>query len=164
MSMEAQNKVFAVLDDRHISYQVTRHPAVFTIDEMDCLQIAHMDKVAKNLFLRDDKKRKYYLIVMQKDKSANLKELRHRIGSRPLSFANEEDLKKYLGLAKGEVSPLGVLNDIDGIVTVIIDNDLASYEFVGIHPNDNTATVWIAVEDLVRVLKAKKQEVLFVDL
>lgn len=164
MSIEAQNKVFALLDKMHFSYEVVHHPAVFTIEEMYSLQIGHMDKVAKNLFIRDDKKRKYYLLVIQNDKSVNLKELQHRIESRRLSFASEYDLNKYLGLAKGEVSPFGTLNDIDNIVTVIIDKDLERHEFIGVHPNDNTATVWISVNDLVKILNVKKQEIIFMDL
>lgn len=164
MSTESQNKVFTLLDEMHISFHVVHHPAVFTIQEMENLQVEHMDKVVKNLFIRDDKKRKYYLLVMQKDKSANLKELRYLIESRPLSFASEDDLSKYLGLSKGEVTPFGVLNDEDNIVTVIIDKDLTNYDFIGIHPNDNTATVFISVDDLVKILKVKRIEIMFIDL
>ena len=162
MSVEAQNKVLEILDKMNIPYKVIRHPAVFTIEEMNNLQIEHMDKVAKNLFVRDDKKRKYYLIVMRNDKSANLRELRHKIGSRPLSFAGDDDLKHYLKLSKGEVTPFGALNDTDNIVTVIIDSDLEGCEFIGVHPNDNTATVWIAAGDLVKVLKDKQKDIMFV--
>lgn len=162
--MKHKNKVFDLLDKLHISYQVVHHPAVFTIEEMYSLQLEHMDKVAKNLFIRDDKKRKYYLLVVQNNKSVNLKELQHQIGSRRLSFASEDDLNKYLGLAKGAVTPFGVLNDTDNIVTIIIDKELEHHEFIGIHPNDNTATVWISVNELVKILNIKKQEIIFMDL
>ena len=65
----------------------------------------------KNLFLRDDKKRHYYLVVVKKDKAVDLKGLRALLGSRPLSFASEQDLSRCLGLPKGAVTPLGILND-----------------------------------------------------
>ena len=164
MPTQAKNKVLALLDEMQISYQMVDHPAVFTMEEMERLQIAHMDKVVKNLFIRDDKKRNYYLIAMKSDKSANLKELRQKIGSKPLTFANEEELSRYLGLGKGEVSPLGAINDADNAVTVIIDSDLKKCEFIGIHPNDNTATIYLSVDDLVKVLRAKGQNIMFVDL
>lgn len=164
MSIESQNKVFSLLDEMNISYQVVHHIAVFTIEEMHSLQMENMDKVAKNLFIRDDKKQNYYLIVIQNNKSINLKEMQQLIGSRRLSFASEADLHKYLGLNKGEVTPFGVLNDNDNMVTVIIDKDLVQQESVGIHPNDNTATVWISVNDLVKILKIKNKEIKLMNL
>jgi len=164
MPTHEKSKVLALLDEMQISYQIINHPAVFTIEEMERLQIAHMDKVVKNLFLRDDKKRNYYLIAMKSNKSANLKELRHKIESKPLSFASEDDLCRILGLGKGAVSPLGAINDADNIVTVIIDKELVKYDFIGMHPNDNTATVYIPADDLVKILDAKGQKILFVDL
>jgi len=164
MSTEEKNKVLSLLNEMKIFYQLIDHPPVFTIEEMDRLQIEHMDKVVKNLFIRDDKKRSYYIVVMRSDKSVNLKELRRKIDSRPLTFASKDDLNTYLGLISGEVSPLGAINDADNIVTVIFDNTLKEYEFIGVHPNDNTATVFISLDDLVKVLTAKGQNILFVDL
>jgi Ala-tRNA(Pro) deacylase len=164
MPMDEKQKVFALLEAMDIPYRAVDHPAVFTIEEMERLKIDHMDKVVKNLFLRDDKKRNFYLVAMKNDKSANLKELRHRIGSRPLTFAGEDDLRLRLGLGKGEVTPFGAINDAENMVTVIIDNDLAELEFIGIHPNDNTATVYLAVNDLVKVLGTKNQNMMFIDI
>ena len=71
MSVEAQERVFALLRELNIPYQVVDHPAVYTIEDMVNLKLEHIDKVAKNLFVRDDKKRNYYLVVIQQDKSAN---------------------------------------------------------------------------------------------
>jgi len=99
------------------------------------------------------------MLVIQKDKSANLKEVRNQLGSKRLSFASEGDLSKYLGLSKGEVTPFGVLNDTDNAVKVIIDKDQADYELIGVHPNDNRGTVWITVGDLEKVLKSSGHKV-----
>ncbi|MCL1803727.1 MAG: prolyl-tRNA synthetase associated domain-containing protein [Eubacteriaceae bacterium] len=148
----SQSKVFEFLDSLAIEYSVQSHRAVFTIEDMESLEMEHIDRVAKNLFVRDDKKEHYYLVVIAKDKTANLKDLQHKIGSRRLSFASENDLDKYLGLKKGEVSPFGALNDEANAVKIIIDEDLAGYEFIGVHPNDNTATVWISAGNLVAAL------------
>ena len=163
MSSEAQNNVLALLDRMGIPYRITQHKAVYTIDDMENLELEHIEHVVKNLFLRNDKKSRYYLVVIPKDKTANLKELQARILSRRLSFASEEDLMKYLGLPKGAVSPFGTLNDTENMVTVVFDGVLRDGDFIGVHPNENTATVWITVDDLVKVLRGKGQEVLFAD-
>lgn len=164
MSAEEKEKVFAVLNAAGIGYKAENHPAVFTVEDMINLQISHIDKIAKNLFLRDDKKRDYYILVMKSDKSANLKQLRRLIGSRPLTFADENDLNEYLGLSKGAVSPLGVLNDIGNTVTVIIDNELKSFDFIGIHPNDNTATIFISIDDLIKVIGNDGRRIIFAEI
>ena len=155
---EAQRAVYALLDKLNISYKVTNHPAVFTIEDMENLKMEHIEKVAKNLFVRDDKKRNYYLLMIQKDKIADLKDVRQKLDSIRLSFASEEDLSKHLGLSKGEVTPFGVMNDSENTVDVYIDKDLADYDFIGVHPNDNTATVWITVSDLTKALKSANHE------
>jgi len=162
MPVEAKEEVFTLLDKMGIQYEVEHHAAVFTIEDMENLNMVHIDKVAKNLFVRDDKKRNYYLLVIKKDKSANLKEVQNQLGSKRLSFASEGDLSKYLGLSKGEVTPFGVLNDTENAVNVVIDKDLAGYEFIGVHPNDNRATVWIAVGDLEKVLKSVGHKVQYI--
>ena len=164
MNSQAKDKVLNLLNRMGISYRIVEHPAVFTMEEMFALQVEDSDKVIKNLFIRDDKKRSYYLVAMRGDKSVNLKELRSRIGSRPLTFASEDDLGKYLGLSKGAVSPLGAINDADNLVTVIIDSDLKNFDFIGIHPNDNRATIFISVDDLIKILEEKGQTIMFVDL
>ncbi len=164
MSVEAQTEVYSLLDAMQISYEVTEHPPVFTIEEMISVDIKHPENVVKNLFLRDDKKRNYYLVVMDKDKQVNLKELKDKLGGRPLRFASEEDLYKYLKLTKGAVTPFGVIHDPEHSVVVVIDNALRSYDFIGIHPNTNTATVWIGVNDLVRLVENQGNRILFMDI
>ncbi|MBQ4132362.1 MAG: prolyl-tRNA synthetase associated domain-containing protein [Desulfovibrionaceae bacterium] len=155
--------VYSLLDEMQISYELTEHPPVYTIEEMISVDIKHPDNVVKNLFLRDDKKRNYFLVVMDKDKQVNLKELKDKLESRPLRFASEDDLYKYLKLTKGAVTPFGVINDENHQVAVVIDNVLKSYEFIGIHPNTNTATVWIAVDDLVRLVEKQGNPIIFMD-
>ena len=93
------------------------------------------------------------LIVLRKDKQVNLKKIRTELNCKPLSFASEEDLEKYLGLSKGAVSPFGILNDTECRVEVVFDKDILLYEHIGVHPNDNTATVWISPRDLEFIIK-----------
>lgn len=148
-----KQEVLAYLDGRGVQYQVVEHEAVFTMEAMEALGLPFADEIVKNLFLRDDKKRSYYLVVMPEDKPANLKELRRSIESRPLRFASDEDLAAYLGLFGGAVSPFGILNDEASAVEVIFDEELKGYQGLGIHPNDNTATVHIGLNDVIAMLE-----------
>ena len=121
--------------------------------ELAEIEIPYPEADAKNLFVRDDKKRNYYLITVKGDKRVALKEFRKATQTRPLSFASEEYLMKLLGLTAGSVTPLGVLNDEERKVTVFLDRDFFEESgLIGVHPNDNTATVWLKAEDLVRLI------------
>lgn len=153
-----------LLDQLKISYRIVEHPPANTIEEIDSFHLPDAYAIAKNLFLRDEKKRHYYLIVMRKDKTANLKKICLSLGSRPLSFASEENLLDYLGLRKGAVTPLGILNDENKKVEVIFDKDLLLFRSVGIHPMENTATVWLSLVDLVGIIKMHGNTVSYLEL
>lgn len=113
--------------------------------------------------MRDDEKRAYYLITLTGSKTVDLKEFRRRYGARPLSFASADDLRSIMGLESGSVTPLELLNDEGREATVFLDADLAS-GIIGVHPNDNTATVWMRAADLVRVVENHGNEVRIVEL
>ena len=157
-----RQKVFAVLAEMQIAYELMEHPAVYTIEEMDQLTISHKENIVKNLFVRDVKKLQYFLIVLQKDKHVDLKRIKAELNSRPLSFASEDDLAKYLGLNKGSVTPFGVLNDSTCKVTVVLDEDILSFEQIGVHPNENTATVLLRPRDLEAIIKKHGNEILHI--
>ena len=162
--MDNKENVFKKLDELSISYKVIYHEAAYTIEGMEALHLENMKDVAKNLFLRDYKGRKHYLVVLEKDKMADLKYIKTQIGSTPLSFASEERLMKYLKLSKGSVSPLGVLNDAEGEVMVVFDKELALKEKIGVHPNDNTATVFMDFKDLQKVIELNGNKICFIDI
>lgn len=111
-----QLEITKMLNDLNIPFRVVEHPAAMTIEEIDRFALPNSEAIAKNLFVRDDKKKNYYLITVRKDKKVDLKELRRQLNSRPLSFASENDLKFYLGLNKGAVTPLGILNQFGSFV------------------------------------------------
>lgn len=162
--MENQEGIYKKLEEMGIAYEVEHHRAVFTIEEMEALALPFQEDVVKNLFLRDDKGKEYYLVVLKKDKKSDLKVLRHAIGSRPLSFASEERLEKVMKLSKGEVTPLGILNDEEGKVIVVFDRDLCEKEKIAVHPNDNRATLWLRFTDLVRIIEENGNRVLFAEI
>lgn len=147
--------VYAFLDNAGIWHEITEHPAVFTMGELTDVVLPYPDADAKNLFVRDDKKQNWYLITVKGDKRVNLKEFRKTHGTRPLSFASADELKAVLGLFPGSVSPFGLLNDSECKVRFYLDADFVSSPdgLVGIHPNDNTATVALKAADLIDIIK-----------
>lgn len=149
----SKEEVYLKLKELNIEYLKIDHIPIYTIDEANGLDIENKEYIAKNLFLRDDKKRNYYLLVVKSSKKIDLNDLKNKINSRRLSFASEIDLEKYLKLKKGSVTPLGVLNDVERKVKVIIDEDILKEEIVGVHPNDNDATVFMKTKDLIRLIE-----------
>ncbi len=106
-----KTETYQYLDAHGVSYEAVEHPAIFTVEESEALGLSHSEAGAKNLFLRDDKKRNYYLVTMRKNLTVDLKQIQQMIGSRRLSFASEEALREILQLERGSVTPLGLLND-----------------------------------------------------
>ena len=163
MCKEKKEAVYAALDELGISYELWEHPAVYTIEEMLQVGLPHPEQVVKNLFLRDAKGRRHFLVVVPGEKQVDLRALGERLGAGKLSFASEERLQKYLGLERGSVTPLGVLNDSGREVTVVLDEALRALPRVAVHPNHNTATVALALEDLVRVIQNHGNPLTFVE-
>jgi len=162
--MSKQQKVYERLDKLEIDYKVTHHKAVFTIEETEELSLDTGGNFVKNLFLKDARGRRHFLVVLEKDKKVNLKDLRGKLESSALSFASEERLEKYLQLTKGSVTPLGIINDDECKVEVIFDQDLIGEEIIGVHPNDNTATVWISFENLKEVIEENGNIIKYVEI
>lgn len=148
-----KQETYDYLTQKGVEYEVTEHKAVFNMAELDEVNLPYPECDAKNLFVRDDKKRNYYLITVKGDKRVNLKEFRKQNGTKPLTFASPDDLLAIMGLTPGSVTPLGVLNDTELRVHAFIDKDFFDEpQIIGAHPNDNTATVWLKAEDLIRLM------------
>lgn len=146
--------VYHYLDSRNIWHEITEHEAVYSMGELSSVTLPYPEADAKNLFVRDDKKQKYYLITVKGDKRVDLKAFRQRNHTRPLSFAAPEELRMMLGLVPGSVSPFGLLHDEQGRVEFFLDRAfLEAPGLIGIHPNDNTATVWLKTADFIGLLE-----------
>lgn len=145
--------VYRLLRDEGIRHEITEHPAVYSMAESSAVALPYPEADAKNLLVRDGKKQHYYLITVKGDKRVDLKAFRQRHGTRSLSFASAEDLMALLGVIPGAVTPLGLLNDSECRVALYLDEEFRQPPgLIGIHPNDNTATVWLRAEDLVRLI------------
>ena len=160
-----KQETYDYLTIKGVEYEVTEHKAVFNMAELDEVNLPYPECDAKNLFVRDDKKRNYYLITVKGDKRVNLKEFRKQNGTKPLTFASPEDLLAIMGLTPGSVTPLGVLNDTELKVHAFIDKDfLDELYIIGVHPNDNTATVWLKAEELIKLMREHGNTVDIVEL
>lgn len=160
-----KQEVYDFIKSKNIWYEITEHKAVFNMDELSEIEIPYPEYNAKNLFVRNDKKRNYYLITVKGNKRVDLKEFRNNNGTRPLSFASEQDLMSIMNLIAGSVTPLGLLNDKDLKVTFYLDKDfLNDKQIIGVHPNENTATLWLKVTDLIDIIKEHGNQVNIVEL
>ena len=149
-----KQEIYKYLDSRQIRYEITEHKAVYNMAEAAEISLPYPEFEAKNLFVRDDKKRNYYLITVKGDKRVDLKTFKQKHQTRSLSFASDGDLMSFLGLIPGAVTPLGLLNDEERSVQFFMDAEfLREPGMIGVHPNDNTATIWLKAEDLLRLLE-----------
>ncbi|CAK1222644.1 prolyl-tRNA synthetase associated domain-containing protein [Fructobacillus tropaeoli] len=155
-----KSEVFEYLQQKNVWHEITEHQALFSMDSIVDVDLPYPDADAKNLFVRDDKKRNYYLITVKGDKRVDLKAFRKENQTRPLSFASEEDLLRLMDLIPGSVSPFGLLNDEDRQVNFFLDEEfLKEPGLIGIHPNENTATVWLKTLDLLEMIQEHGNEV-----
>jgi Ala-tRNA(Pro) deacylase len=145
--------IYQILDELKIPFQKYEHPAVYTVAEAEKYDIQIDAGMTKNLFLRNKKGDKYFLVVMEGKKRADLKELGLMLDEPKLSFASPEKMSEYLGLTPGSVSPFGLINDSGKVVKVLVDKALMTYDRLGFHPNVNTATLAINTNDFKRFLE-----------
>lgn len=143
--------IYEILDKLKISYEEISHKAVFTVEEANAIQEQINGVGCKNLFLTN-KKGKYYIYVLEDSKQANLKELQIFLNEKRLSFGKEEELNEILKLTKGSVTPLGIINDKDNLVTILLDKDLIDKRILA-HPNVNTKTMSLEYKDLIKIIE-----------
>ena len=156
--------IYELIKSLNIWHEITEHKAVYNMAEVAEIEMPYPEADAKNLFVRDDKKRNYYLITVKGEKRVDLKQFAEKHGTRKLSFASADDLMSILGLIPGAVTPFGLLNDIENKVTFYLDSDFLGSDLIGIHPNDNTATVWLKTSDLIDIIKSHGNEVILTEI
>lgn len=160
-----KQEIYEFIKNKNIWFDITEHKAVFNMNELSEIEVPYPEYDAKNLFVRDDKKRNYYLITVKGNKKVDLKTFSNTNNTRRLSFASNEDLMSILNLIPGSVTPLGLLNDKDLKVTFYLDKEfLENKKIIGVHPNENTATIYLKVEDLIKIIKEHGNKVNIVEL
>jgi Ala-tRNA(Pro) deacylase len=156
-----ETAVYEALGALGVPFERFEHPPVFTVEQA-LEHWAGIDAVhCKNLFLRNKKGDRHYLVVAAHTTAVDIATLAGRVGESRLSFASAERLAAHLGLTPGAVSPFGLINDRTGAVRVVLDKTLQSASKVGFHPNVNTATVVLRFADFERFLAARGNPVTF---
>lgn len=156
--------IYQFFSSHGIKYECHHHPAVFTCEEADRILPSLPGAKTKNLFLRDKRGRRHFLITIGYEKIVDLKALALILGTSRLSLASPERLKKHLGVDPGAVSILGVVNDLVGEVEVVIDKIIWASKAFLCHPLVNTSTVVILKEDLSRFLDLTRHSARIIDL
>jgi len=157
---EKEAQVYRYLDDLGISYTRYEHPPVYTVEEAEKYWKDITGAHTKNLFLRDNKGKRHFLVVLEQSRELSLDEMSKTLNAGKLSFASERRLEKYLGLGTGAVSPFGLINDQGKKVEFVMDENLKKYQWINFHPNVNTATITISVEDFLRFVEATQHRIL----
>ena len=142
------------LQELGIAFTRHEHPPVATVGEA-AAHWAGIDAThCKNLFLRNQKGNRHYLVVLTASKKADLRAVADQIGDGKLSFGSPERLMTHLGLTPGSVSPFGLINDGEHAVRVALDRDFQTAARLAFHPNINTVTLTIAAADFKKFLDA----------
>ena len=158
-----KEKVLNKLNELNISYKEIEHTHVYTIEDMDNLgDVFENAKICKNLFVRDQKGKRHFLVVLPEEKRAPLADIATKIGSTKLSFASPERLMKYLKLEPGAVTPLSVVNDESNEVEVVFDEDLKKESLLGVHPCVNTATILLTPSDLEKYVVSNNNKLKYI--
>lgn len=163
----AEIPVYEFLDGLGVDYELIRHDAFFTCDDVEKSGLDLPGLHVKNLFVRDTKAERYYLVILPWDVRLDIKAYQKVVGwSRRIAFCGEEELLRYLGVTTGACSLFCMLNDKEHAVTLVIGRDIATAaptEKINFHPNDNRATVTISVTDMWRCIQAMGCEVIYDD-
>lgn len=154
--------LYNTLSDLNISYDMYEHDAVFTCDEVAALNVNMKGVHTKSLFLRDDKGKRHFLVVLPAEKKIALNELSERIGAKRLGFASTERLNKYLCVEPGSVSPLAIINDAGKKVELYVDEAFKDEREIQCHPLVNTATIVLSMNDIQLFAKATGHDIHFI--
>lgn len=141
-------RVYDLLDQLGISYVRTDHEHADTMEACNAIDAVLDVTMCKNLFLCNRQKTNFYLLLMPGEKPFKTKELSAQIGSARLSFASAEDMEKYLNIRPGAVSVMGLMNDHDNQVQLLVDEDILKEEYLGCHPCVNTSSLKVRTEDV----------------
>lgn len=152
MPKVGQPELYALLDEMGIGYDYIEHPEARTVEEALRYCAGFEGRHCKNIFLRNHKGDKHYLVVVDCHHTVDIRRLWETLGEGRLSFASEQRLMRFLGVRPGSVSPFGLINDTGREVTLYLDENLRQAERLSFHPNDNRASISVTLPDLMRFL------------
>lgn len=162
--IDKEERVYDLLDQLNIDYQRIDHEEANTMEV--CLEIEKSLKstICKNLFLVNSNKSQYYLLMLKENKKFKTKVISKQINSSRLSFGSDEKMLEYLDITPGSVSLLGLMNDHDFKVQLLMDKDLLQDEYLGCHPCINTSSLRIKMKDVFeKIIPTLHHEPIFVE-
>ena len=142
--------VYELLDKLNIPYERIDHDPADTMEACELIDKKLGVTMCKNLFLRNQQKTTFFLLLIPGDKKFMTKDLSKQLGISRLSFAEPEFMEKYLNITPGSVSVLGLMNDKDWYVDLLIDKDVLDAEYIGCHPCMNTSSLKIKTSDIIK--------------
>jgi Ala-tRNA(Pro) deacylase len=156
--------LYGVLQDLNVQFDYYEHPPAATVEEASKYWAGIDSTHCKNIFLRNHKGDKHYLVILEYRNSVNIHELERLLKQGKLSFASPQRMMKYLGLEPGSVSPFGLIHDTSKHVHLFLDDNLQKAERLSFHPNLNTASIIIKYNDFIRYLEWKGNSYEFIRL
>lgn len=148
--LEKEIRTYDLLDRLGVAYERIDHEAAMTMEVCEEIDEALQATICKNLFLCNRQETSFYLLMIPGSKVFHTKDLSAQIGSARLSFAKPEYMEKFLDITPGSVSVLGLMNDTEHQVQLLIDEDVLSGEYIGCHPCINTSSLRFRTEDLIQ--------------
>lgn len=152
--MRGQQQVYDYLAGQGIKFDYYEHPEAPTIEIAAQYYRGEGTVLCKNLFFRNHKGNKHYLVIMDARHNMDIHDIEHKLHQGKLSFASPERMMKYLGVRPGSVSLFTLVNDVNHEVILFIDRKLLEAEKVSFHPNDNTASLVISRDDMVKFINS----------
>ena len=146
--LEKEIRTYDLLDRLGVEYDRVDHEAAMTMEVCEAIDTALGATICKNLFLCNRQETDFYLLMMPGDKKFKTKDLSKQLGVARLSFANEAYMEEFLDITPGSVSVLGLMNDREGRVRLVIDRDVLEGEWIGCHPCINTSSIRLKTADL----------------
>ncbi len=162
--MNGQPELYKTLEELNISFEYYEHPPAPTIEEAKKYWVDLNATHCKNIFFRNHKGNRHYLVILEHTQALNIHDLEKRLKQGKLSFASEKRMVKYLGLKPGSVSPFGLINDKEKHVYIFLDKNLRNSDKISFHPNINTASLIINFKDFERFLELSGNSYEFLEL
>jgi Ala-tRNA(Pro) deacylase len=151
--MRGQKELYELLEVLSIHFEYYEHPPLFTIEEARIHWKDYDSGKCKNIFFRNHKGNKHYLVILEHLRQLDIHDLEKRLLQGKLTFSSDQRLKKYLGVEPGSVSPFGLINDEGKNVHLFIDEKLKEYDRLAFHPNVNTASIVVSKSDFLKFLE-----------
>jgi Ala-tRNA(Pro) deacylase len=151
--MRGQPELYRLFERLAIQFEYHEHPPLATIEDARIHWKDYNSGRCKNIFFRNHKGDKHYLVILEHLRQLNIKDLEKRLKQGKLTFASDQRLKKYLGVEPGSVSPFGIINDTEKHVHLFIDEKLKEFDRLAFHPNINTASLVISKSDFLKFLE-----------